>query len=409
MPKVGTPPAAVQPKPTKKSKKTKLSKPPKPYKDFPLSPHNSGKWQKKINGKIYYFGRWGRVIGGRLRRVEGDGWREALELYTQQRDDLYAGQATTADGEQIKLKDVANHFLTEKERLLDSGELSKRTFKEYKETCDRLIATFGSNRSVSTLAPGEFSRLRASIAESWGPVRLGNEVGRIRGIFKYAYEADLIDKPVKFGPTFKKPTAKTLRKHRAGQPEKFFEACEINAMLKVASPVMKAMILLGVNCGFGPTDCGLLKKEVVDLDGGFIDYARSKTGALRRNPLWPETIAAIQGAMSPADSELVFVTSQGNPWSNGTDQMVSGQMRFVMEDADCYVAGRGHYALRHVLETIGGESKDQVAVDALMGHIDSSVAATYRERISDERLVQVTSCVRNWLFGEGGDHDRRVP
>lgn len=401
MHKVGTTSTGVQRKAAEKSKNQKLDKPPKPYKDFPLSPHNSGKWQKKINGKTYYFGRWGSTVGGRIQRLDGDGWKGALALYTQQRDDLYAGGVPRMDEtgeEQSKLKDIANRFLTEKQRLLESGELSKRTFKEYKETCDRVIEAFGKNRTVSTLRPADFSSLRASIAEKWGPVRLGNEVGRIRGVFKYAYEADLIEKPIKFGPSFKKPNAKTLRQHRASQPEKFFEASEIQAMLAVASPVLKAMILLGVNCGFGPNDCGLLKKDAVNLETGFVDYARSKTGAVRRNPLWPETTVAIEAAMSPANEEFVFVTARGNPWSDGNDQLVSEQMRLIMLKADCYVAGRGHYSLRHVLETVGGEAKDQVALNALMGHIDGSMAATYRERISDKRLVAVTDSVRNWLF-----------
>jgi hypothetical protein len=62
-----------------------------PYPEFPLAPHASGHWCKRINGTIRYFGRWGKRIDGKLGRVEGDGWKAALELYTGQRDDLVVG------------------------------------------------------------------------------------------------------------------------------------------------------------------------------------------------------------------------------------------------------------------------------------------------------------------------------
>ena len=70
-----------------------------------------------------------------------------------------------------------------------------------------------------------------------------------------------------------------------------------------------------------------------------------------------------------------------------------------MRQTGTAMPGRNFYALRHGLETVGGESKDQVAVDAIMGHADSSMASVYRERISDERLRAVTDVVHRWLFG----------
>ena len=36
--------------------------------------------------------------------------------------------------------------------------------------------------------------------------------------------------------------------------------------------------------------------------------------------------------------------------------------------------GLGFYAFRHTFETIGGESRDQVAVNHIMGHADVSMA-----------------------------------
>ena len=58
------------------------------------------------------------------------------------------------------------------------------------------------------------------------------------------------------------------------------------------------------------------------------------------------------------------------------------------------------YTPRHVFETIGGDSKDPIAVSAIMGHVDASMSGHYRERISDERLRTVIGTVHKWLFGE---------
>jgi integrase len=194
-------------------------------------------------------------------------------------------------------------------------------------------------------------------------------------------------------------------------------------MLSAAGLQLKAMILLGVNCGFGNHDCGMLPLSALDLEGRWVVFPRPKTGVERRIPIWPETVAALREVLAkrpaPKESDAenrVFVTKYGGFWAKqaelttrddgtptvNTDNPVSKETRKLLDKLGMN-GWRNFYCLRHTFETIGGESRDQVAVDHIMGHVDPSMGAQYRERISAERLVAVTEYVRRWLFGEAMD------
>lgn len=97
-------------------------------------------------------------------------------------------------------------------------------FREYRLTTDRLVAAFGKARRVNDLVVEDFERLRAELAAASGPVRLGNEIQKVRTVFKYGFESGAMDRPVKTGTDFKKLSASVLRKHRAATGEKMFEA-----------------------------------------------------------------------------------------------------------------------------------------------------------------------------------------
>ena len=371
----------------------------KPYPDFPLTAHPSGRWCKKVRGKIIFFGKIAADDNGQSAQV-------ALDKWLREKDELLAGRTPRAHTDGLALRDLANRYLTFKMHLVETGELSERTFAEYHNTCERLVDLFGKDRLVADLAADDFEKLRASIAKSWGPIRLGNEIQRVRSVFKYGYDADLIERPVKFGPGFRLPSLKTLRTLRAENGPRMFQPNEIQAMLNEADGQLRTMILLGINCGFGNEDVATLRIAALDLAAGWVMHPRPKTGVDRKCKLWPETIADLREVVSerkaPADDHfapLVFITKHGQSWANGSyGTAITHEMDKLLKQLKLKRRGISFYTLRHTFATIAGESRDQVAVNSIMGHVDPSVAAHYREHISDERLKAVAEHIRQWLF-----------
>jgi|SRR5579884_301214 len=372
----------------------KPAKPSKPYPDFPLTAHPVGQWCKKIRGKLYYFGPW-------------DNPDAALDNYLKQKDALHAGRKPRQEAEGTTVKGLVNDFLNYKRSLRDTGELAPRTWEDYKAAGDLLIQYFGKGRRIDDLDPEDFSDLRKKLAQKWGPTTVRNAIQRIRVIFKFAVDNGLTDRLIRYGQGFKRPSQKTLRLERARKGPKLFTPAEVRELLDTATVPARAMILLGINCGMGNADCGVLPLSAVDLETGIIDFPRPKTGIPRRCPLWPETIDAVRNALAcrpqPKREEhagLVFITKYGKPWAKlTTDNTLAKEVSKLMKALK--INGRkglGFYTLRHTFRTVADESKDQPAVDFIMGDEVPNMSAVYRETISDERLRAVADHVRRWLF-----------
>ena len=382
----------------KSTRRQPASKVGKPRPDFPLFPHKTGRWAKKVRGKFCYFG-----------KVADDPEGEAaLNKWLDQKDNLLAGRVPRPKSDALTVRDLCNRFLTHKKSLLEAGEITKGTFGEYYATCERLCRVFGKGRPVDDLVTDDFQAVRRDITKSWGPVRLANEIGRVKGVFKFGYEAGLLDRLPRYGPQFKKPSAKVLRKTRAAKGLRMFEREELLALLDVAPPIQEAMVLLAVNGGLGNSDVATLPIRAVNLKTGWLAYARPKTGVDRRIPLWPETIAAVKAVLAdrhqPNDSahkDLIFISTGGEAYiSENSGHRIAKTVLWFLRKAKIERPGLTFYSLRHTFQTIAEGARDLSAVQAIMGHAasENDMSARYRERVDDERLRAVVEHVRSWLF-----------
>jgi integrase len=396
-------------------------KPAKPYPSFPLTPHNNGQWCKKIRDKVHFFGVW----------EDPDA---ALQNYLRVAEDLHAGRqprATTLSEDGVTVKEVCNHYLTFQAQKVGVGDISPRWFEDCRRVVESFARSVGPGRLVSDLLPADFQQYRQRVIRhglNGGPKGLGAHaltrcITVIRSVFKYAYEIDLIDKPMKYGKGLEKPSVRAKRKVRRASElangKRLFTPSQIRAMLEAADIPLRAMILLGVNGGFGNTDCARLPISAVDFDRAVVEFDRPKTGVERVVPLWPETLDALRQTIAkrpePVGEEardLLFITTFGRPWvrdiihrsaDNGITKVVpvdkiGQEFDKILKKLGLKRKGVGFYTLRHTFRTWADEVRDQHAIHRIMGHTIPGMSGIYIEEISLDRLRVVVEHVRQKVF-----------
>ena len=376
-------------------------KPSKPYAEFPLTPYSNGQWGKKIRGKQYCFGPW-KDPDAALRRYHH-------ELPSIQAGDrvLHTPEGDAAHG-QLTVADACNLFLEARVQDVQAGKLTQRSWDDYKDAATRIVAFFGRTRDLSQVRPRDFAEFRAELAKGFGVHALARYVRLTRTIFNYSYDLELVDQPIRFGKQFRVPSTAEFRKHRAKSPARFFEAEELRGLLKAveaeqSSVQIRAMLLLGINCGFINVDCCTLRRDNLSLESTpTLSMPRQKTGIQRRSVLWPETVDALNDAIAGNDPKagaegLVLLTCRRDAWKPSG---ISHAFRRVAKRAGVYTRGCTFSALRHTFRTVADETRDIPAVRLCMGHADNSIDGVYREHIKDDRLQNVADHVRVWLFGD---------
>jgi integrase len=183
----------------------------------------------------------------------------------------------------VRVKDLANRFLAAQQA---NWRNPASTLKCYKDWLGRFIKDHPRLRAVDFTVE-RFAAWKLSLkASNYSPESINHYLGAVRAMFTFAEETGIIPQ----APKLKR--VKNEVRVRAGSKEKpLYQLDDLSKLLKKADSQMKAMIMLALNCGFGPKDIRDLTWD--DFDGDRVTLPRSKTGVCQTYLLWSETHALL--------------------------------------------------------------------------------------------------------------------
>jgi integrase len=359
---------------------------------FPLTLHKTGQFCKKINGKFYYF---------------GTDKKRALQCYLEQAAMLHSGKIVSlvSDNKDISIKYLSNLYLEHQQSRAAVGQIKLRHIYDQKILLRSFVSSVAPNRAVSEITTLDIQNyVSRLIKKKKSANTINNQMAVIKALFNWAIENEVIER----GPNLK--AIKKITKIKTEKP--IFTTEQINTLFQHADVQMKAMILLGLNCGFGCTDCAELKWDNLDLENSRVVFPRGKTGISRNLLLWSETVSILEDV--PRQGELVFYTTKGNPWVRAIlSKDKSGNEKFTKDDAVTKAfskllekaglkteKGVGFYTLRRTAATLAARSGDPFAVQKLLGHADLKMASVYVQDVS-EQTDRVVNNMRELIIPNG--------
>ncbi len=351
---------------------------------FPLSLHPTGQYCKKIKGKLYYF---------------GTDKQKALLRYMEQALALHTGKTPKPDspGGDINIKTLCNLYLEFQESRMQQGELSARHFSDQIKSLGKFVRFLGQYRNMNEISALDLQNYKRKLINSYSSHhRINLNLAIMKALFHWARKNDVLQNI---------PNIDAVSKMKIIRQEKLtFTPEQIRILLVNTDLQMRAMIWLGLNCGFGGTDCSELKWENIDFQNGRIHYPRGKTGVDRNLPLWSETMQALKTL--PQKKERVFNTPKGHPWVRTVKRVDEhGKVKFINHDSVSKEfskllkktgikteKGVGFYTLRRTAATMAAQSGDPFAVQRLLGHADLKMATIYVQDISaqTDRVINNT-------------------
>lgn len=252
---------------------------------------------------------------------------------------------------EITIKELANRFIAAQQA---NWRNPKTTLKCYRDWLGRFLKDH-PRLKVANFTVEKFAAWKISLKKrDYAPESINHHLSAMRAMFIFAEETSLIDKAPKLRRIKNERTPKTGSKEKP-----LYTLDDLQKLLKNANLKLKAMIMLALNCGFGPKDLQDLRWD--DIQENRVTLARSKTGVCQTYILWPETselLAQVRFERAKravrmgkredrnCDDGHVFITRYYRSWSKDA---VAEQFRKLCKKAEvpCY----GFCRLRHCAST----------------------------------------------------------
>ncbi len=359
---------------------------------FPLTLHPTGQYCKKIKGKLRYF---------------GTDKKRALESYLAQATFLHGTQSVMqkVSNDKITLRQLVDLYLQYQHARVLADNLTPRHYNEQIGSLNKLTAFLGQGCRIESISTLDLQNYKRKLQIHYASVdRLNLNMSIMKAMFHWAKRNDVLEYI---------PNIDAISKSKVVHKEMYtFNSQQINKLLSAADIKMKAMIWLGLNCGFGCTDCGKLQWSDLDFKDGRVKLARNKTGVERNFPLWPETMQALKEL--PRSGPFVFYTLHGHLWIRTVVKTNDdGERKYVfvnritptfsrlMKKVRIHAPkGTGFYSLRRTAATVAARSGDPFAVQRLLGHVDLTMATRYVQDVSEQTDRVIENSRRYVIEGE---------
>jgi len=190
--------------------------------------------------------------------------------------------------------------------------LSADRLYNVRDMIERFAGFVGPKRPVSEINEDVYERYFYDLARSYpSKVTAHGHLRLVKQFVRYLFGKRLLELP----RNLRDPALRFKLPPRAIVT---YTADQVRALVRAAKGQPKLHVLLGLNCGFGPTDISEFKQSEVDWEEGTITRKRSKTDSQESVPvvrykLWQSTFALLRQFNSGGDP--VLRTRAGGEWA----------------------------------------------------------------------------------------------